>query len=187
MLISQSKRQTNIIEYLLYMYQIEDIIRSFQFNLTAIDAAIVQQYEQSDEVKQKMKLWYADLIDKMRLQRIERSGHLKELRAIVIQLQELHEQLSTIYFDKKYIDLYDTAKPALKELTVKAVGQDLINQVDVAVHGLYGLLVLRLKKKEVGAETQSAMDKITAFLAHLAVKFHQMEAGELELPKVQGN
>ncbi|MBL4710136.1 MAG: DUF4924 family protein [Flavobacteriales bacterium] len=187
MLISQSKRQTNIIEYLLYMYQIEDIIRSFQFNLTSIDTAIVQKYDQSDEVRKKMKFWYADLIDKIKRQHIERTGHLKELRASIIQLQELHDQLLMVYFDKKYIDLYDDVKPALKELTVKAVGQDLINQVDVAVHGLYGLLMLRLKQKEVGTETQNAMDKITAFLAHLAAKFKMMEAGKLELPKVQGN
>ena len=85
------------------------------------------------------------------------------------------------------MELYDAAKPALKELTVKTVGQNLINQIDVAVHGVYGLLVLRLKQKEVGSETEAAMTKITSFLAYLAVQFHKLEKGELSLAKEQEN
>ena len=187
MLIARAKRRTNIIEYLLYMYQIEDIIRSFQFNLSAIDATIISKHDQPEEVKQEIKAWYADLIEKMRTQGIERAGHLEELKAIINELQNLHDQLLTTYFDKKYIDLYDSAKSMLKELTVKSVGQKLNNQIDVAIHGVYGLLVLRLKQQPVSDETQNAMSKITAFLAHLADKFHKMESGELEFSKEQEN
>jgi len=46
MLISREKRRSNIVEYLLYMYQIEDIIRSFQFDITQIDANVVQRFDQ---------------------------------------------------------------------------------------------------------------------------------------------
>lgn len=187
MLIAQSKRQSNIIEYLLYMYQIEDIIRSFKFDINAIDTNIVQRHEQPNAVKKEIKMWYAGLIDEMQQQNISRSGHLKQMKAVVLELQDLHDQLSTTYFDKKYIDLYDAAQPALKELTVKAVGQNLMNQIDVAVHGVYGFLVLRLKQKEIGEGTQEAITKITSFLAHLAMQFHKKEAGKLDLPKVQGN
>ncbi len=181
MLISRAKRKSNIIEYLLYMYQVEDIIRSFQFNLTTIDTAIVQKHEQDDEVKREIKLWYANLIDKMRMQRIERSGHLEELKTLVIELQNLHDSLLTSYYDKEYIKLYDEAQSYLKELTVKTVGQNLVNQIDVALHGVYGLLVMRLKQQEVGEETAQAMGKITAFLAYLALQFRKMEEGELKL------
>lgn len=187
MLISQSKRQSNIIEYLLYMYQIEDIIRSFKFELVQIDTNVVQRFDQSAAVKLDIKKWYAELIEQMQRQQIQRSGHLKSLKDVIVQLQELHDQLLTTYQDKKYIELYETARPALKELTVKAVGQDLINQVDVAIHGVYGYLVLRLKQKEIGDQTQDAITNITAFLAHLASKFHKMEAGELQLPNAQNN
>lgn len=181
MLISRAKRKSNIIEYLLYMYQVEDIIRSFQFNLTTIDTTIVQKYDQTEEVKQEIKMWYAALIDKMRMQRIERSGHLGELKELVIELQNLHDSLLTTYYDKAYIDLYDGAQSYLKELTVKTVGQNLVNQIDVALHGVYGLFVMRLKQQEVGEETEQAMQKITAFLAYLAHQFHKMESGELNL------
>ena len=187
MLIAQSKRKTNIVEYLLYMYQIEDIIRSFQFNLSTIDATIVQKHEQPEEVKLQINEWYAALIKKMQQNKLERSGHLPELRNTVAELQNLHDQLLTTYFDKKYIDLYDSAQPVLKELAVKTVGQGLVNEIDVAVHGVYGYLVLRLKQKNIGEETQSAITKITSFLAHLAVQYHKKEAGKLEIPTEQRN
>lgn len=187
MLISQEKRSTNIIEYLLYMYQIEDIIRSFKFELSQIDANIVQRFDQPPAVKLEIKMWYADLMDKMQRQQIQRSGHLQELRQVIVQLQDLHDKLLTTYQDKKYIELYEAARPSLKELAVKSVGQDLINQVDVGVHGVYGFLVLRLKKKEIGEQTQVAITHITSFLAHLASQFHKFEAGELKLPETHKN
>jgi len=187
MLISREKRRTNIVEYLLYMYQIEDIIRSFKFDIAQIDANVVQRFDQPTAVKLEIKLWYADLIEKMQRQQIQRSGHLKELKGEIVKLQEVHDQLLTAYQDKKYIDLYETARPSLKELAVKSVGQDLINQVDVAIHGVYGFLVLRLKQKEIGEQTQIAITHITSFLAHLASQFHKLESGNLKLPETQKN
>ncbi|MFT6166634.1 MAG: hypothetical protein ACJAV5_000628 [Vicingaceae bacterium] len=187
MLISREKRRSNIVEYILYMYQIEDIIRSFNFDISQIDVNVVQRFDQSTAVKLEIKLWYADLIDKMQRQQLQRSGHLRELKGIIVQLQDLHDQLLTTYQDKKYIELYEEARPSLKELTVKSVGQDLINQVDVGIHGVYGYLVLRLKKKEIGEQTQVAITNITSFLAHLASQFHKLEAGELKFPETQKN
>ena len=187
MLISQEKRKSNIVEYLLYMYQIEDIIRSFQFDINQIDANVVQRFDQPPAIKSDIKMWYADLIDKMQRQQIQRSGHLKELRELVVELQELHDQLLTTYQDKKYIELCEAARPSLKELAVKSVGQDLINQIDVGVHGVYGYLVMRLKQKEIGEQTQVAITHITSFLAHLASQFKKLESGELTLPETQKN
>lgn len=187
MLISQEKRKSNIVEYLLYMYQIEDIIRSFQFDINQIDENVVQRFDQPPAIKSNIKMWYADLIDKMQRQQIQRSGHLKELRELVVELQDLHDQLLTTYQDKKYIELYEAARPSLKELAVKSVGQDLINQIDVGVHGVYGYLVMRLKQKEIGEQTQVAITHITSLLAHLASQFKKLESGELTLPETQKN
>jgi len=47
--------------------------------------------------------------------------------------------------------------------------------------------VMRLKKKEIGEQTQVAITHITSFLAHLASQFHKLEAGELKLPETQKN
>ena len=70
MLIAQKKLHENIAEYILYMYQIEDVIRSYEFDLERIithfvrpqlpDASFVAQYEQ----------WYSELIREMKVERI---------------------------------------------------------------------------------------------------------------------
>ena len=36
MIVSEQKRKSNIAEYVIYMYQIEDVIRAYQFDIDAI-------------------------------------------------------------------------------------------------------------------------------------------------------
>jgi hypothetical protein len=187
MLIAKEKKESNIFEYLLYMYQIEDIIRSFQFNLTMIDASIVQQFEQSEAVKMQIKDWYAGLIEQMKTQSIEQKGHLASLKVIIADLQGLHQLLLTTYQDQEYLKLYDAAKPELKALVLKSGGQNLSNEVDVALHGVYGLLVLRLKRQTISEQTEVAMSKITSFLAHLANRYHQRKDGKLKFSEEKKN
>jgi len=187
MLIANAKKESNIVEYLLYMYQIEDIIRSFQFNIDMIDASIVQQFDQSEAIKSQIRDWYIELIEKMKAQSIEQKGHLASLHTLIAELQDLHKSLLTTYQDKESLELYEAAKPELKALVLKSGGQSLSNEIDVALHGIYGLLVLRLRKQAVSAETQTAMNKITAFLAHLANRYHQRKEGKLTFSEEQRN
>lgn len=187
MLIAQAKKKSNIIEYILYLYQIEDIIRSFQLNLGSIEQAIISKYDQPESVKEQIKSWYEVLIAKMQNQRIESKGHLSELHELTTELQHLHQQLLTSYQNEQYIQLYDVAKPALKELLLKAGKENLQNEIDVALHGMYGLLVLRLKQETVGKETEEAMKKVSSFLAHLAHYYKLLQEGELEIPKPKQN
>ena len=46
MLIAQEKRKTNIAEYILYMWQVEDLIRAHQFNMDLIEQNLISQYAQ---------------------------------------------------------------------------------------------------------------------------------------------
>ncbi|MEX2380584.1 MAG: DUF4924 family protein, partial [Vicingaceae bacterium] len=142
MLIARVKKETNIVEYLLYMYQVEDIIRSFQFDLEKIDRAIVQQYDKSEKVKAEIKAWYADLIEKMKVQSIQQSGHLEELNEIINGLNVLHRSLLTTFQDKEYQQLYEQAAGVLSELKQRTDPALKSNEIAVCVNGLYGLLVL---------------------------------------------
>jgi len=187
MLIAQATKRNNIVEYILYLYQIEDIIRSFQFKLGLIETTIISKYDQPQEVKEQIKSWYEVLIAKMQNQRIEVKGHLSELHDLSAELQNLHQQLLTSYQNEKYIELYEAAKPSLKELVLKAAKENLQNEIDVALHGMYGLLVLRLKKQAIGKETEEAMKKVSTFLAYLAHYYKLMKEGKLEISKNKQN
>ena len=187
MLIAQAKKKSNIVEYILYLYQIEDIIRSFQFKLDLIEASIISKYDQPQNVREQIKSWYEVLIAKMQNQRIEQTGHLAELHELIAELQSVHQQLLTSYQNEKYIELYEAAKPSLKELVLKAAKENLQNEVDVALHGMYGLLVLRLKKETIGKETEEAMKKVSTFLAYLAHYYKLMQENKLNIPKNKQN
>jgi len=187
MLIAREKKESNIVEYLLYMYQIEDIIRSFQFNLDAINQSIVEQYDQSVAMKAEISSWYEDLIFEMQAEAIQQKGHLQRLKKVIANLQELHQQLLTTFQDQAYIKLYDAAKIPLKELILKSKGQGLDSEIDLALHGLYGLLVLRLKKQPVGKETEVAMQQVSGFLAHLALQYKKRKEGKLEFSEDRSN
>lgn len=187
MLIARVKKDTNIIEYVLYMYQIEDIIRSFQFDLEKIDRAIVQQYDQPEKVKIEIKAWYADLIEKMEIQSIQQNGHLEELNEIVNGLNVLHRSLLTTFQDKEYQKIYEEAANVLNDLKQKTDPALRVNEIAVCINGLYGLLVLRLKKQAIAEGTKVAMEHISKLMAKLAHQYNQMKMGKLRFPEELNN
>ena len=54
MLIAQKLRKENIAEYLLYMWQVEDIIRAYGCNLQQIKNEYISRFDCTDEQKEEM-------------------------------------------------------------------------------------------------------------------------------------
>ena len=183
MIIANEKWKQNRIEYILYMYQIEDIIRSLNFDINIIESSIIEKFDQSPEIKVQIKEWYQQLITELKSEGKERVGHMERLISEVNSLQTFHKKLLTAYQDLEYQKLYKEAKPLLMELVKKSGGANLMNEIDVALTGIYGLLVLRLKGTEISDSTKEAMQKVSAMLAYLSSKFHKELEGDLDLNK----
>ena len=61
MYISQQLKKQNIAEYLLYMWQIEDLIRANRFDMESIRKNIINAYPSlTEEQKQALDQWYQD-------------------------------------------------------------------------------------------------------------------------------
>ncbi|MGL5636915.1 MAG: DUF4924 family protein, partial [Bacteroidales bacterium] len=45
MIIASQKKKENIAEYLLYMWQVEDLIRAFKLDMDQIDQKLISQYQ----------------------------------------------------------------------------------------------------------------------------------------------
>ena len=88
MIIAQQKKKDNIVEYLLYMWQVEDLIRANHFDLYNIQQTIVSQYEQPDNVKQQILQWYGELINMMRSEGVMESGHIQLNKNVMAALTE---------------------------------------------------------------------------------------------------
>ena len=63
---ARQKRKENIAEYLLYMWQVEDLIRANKFDMDSINRTVIAHYDQPEEVKKEIAQWYEELIEMMR-------------------------------------------------------------------------------------------------------------------------
>ena len=72
MFTASQKKKENIAEYLLYMWQIEDLIRAHSLDMDKIKENIIDRYRLSDDQKKEMADWYESLIDMMRREDVKR-------------------------------------------------------------------------------------------------------------------
>ncbi len=179
MLIAQKKIKENIAEYILYMYQIEDVIRAYKFDLDAILENYVKPQLPDESFVSQYSKWYSSLINNMISQRIEKSGHLHEINEVMIEISYLHTTLINIVKDEKYKALFENALPNLNDFKEKSNLKDK-NDIELAFHALYMKLLLRLQKKEISAESEEAFDTMRILLAYLARAYHQMKNGSID-------
>ncbi len=180
MIIAKQKKKENIAEYILYMWQIEDLIRAYNLDIDDINKNIVQKFERTDSEKKEIKNWYEGLIDLMKEEKLEKSGHLQFMRNTVNDINELHIQLIKSPEQLDYIEAYNKAKPGIEELMNKSKGE-VENEVEACFNGLYGLLMLRFQKKAISPETVSAMSTISQLISLLSQKHKLYEDGKIEL------
>lgn len=168
MFTASQKKRDNIAEYLLYMWQIEDIIRANNLDINEIEKNIIDKYKSlSDQEKTAMRDWYESLIDMMRRENVAKKGHLQLNKNIIIQLQDLQHYLMA---DKKYSDFsteYYKTLPYIVELRAKS-GENKADEIETCFNALYGVLMLRLSGKEIGPDTALAIKQITKYLALLS-------------------
>ena len=179
MLIAQQKLKENIAEYILYMYQIEDVIRAYQFDLNAILENYVKPQLPDNSFLSQYTKWYTDLITNMKSQLIEKTGHLHEINEVMIEISYLHTTLINMVKDQKYITLFEVAIVNIEDFKEKSNLKDK-NHIEIAFHALYMKLLLRLQKKEISAESEAAFDTMRILLAYLAKAYHQMKNGSID-------
>jgi len=177
MTLAEQKQKQNIAEYVIFMWQMEDLMRAVYFDDVALDE-FIRGFTPSEEAFLAEKKWFRDLIRKMKSERIEQRGHLSELHELLFELNFLHNTLMNVLKDKVYLDLYRTAQPHLQEYLQHSDGKS-TNDVETALHALYGLLVLRLKRAPISPATEEAMSTFSQLLARLAHHYGQMKNGEV--------
>ena len=93
MLIANRLRDHNRAEYLLYMWQVEDILRANGCDLDRLRENYLCQFQLTGDARQELEQWYADLCEMMRSEGKVQSGHLQINLNVVETLAELHEAL----------------------------------------------------------------------------------------------
>lgn len=166
MFIAQELRKKSIAEYLLYMWQVEDTIRAFDCSLSRIRREYVSRFDYTDEQKDEEIDWFGNLITMMNQEGCREKGHLQINKVTMQQLAELHVQLLQSTKFPFYTSEYYKVLPYIVELRNKGANKD-ENEIETCFNSLYGVMLLRLQKKEISPDTAHAVKEITTFVGML--------------------
>jgi len=179
MYIAQEKRKTNIAEYIIYLWQIEDMIRALKFDMTRIEEILVNQYQVDSYKKKEIKNWFENLVLMMQKEQKIQGGHLQFLVNITDELNRFHLTLIDKNIDEEYSRIFYDIRTDI-ELVREKSGQN-HNDIEVSLNTLYLILMLKMKNQEISEGTQNAVWKFGNFLGNLSKLFKAWEAGDLEI------
>ncbi|MFT4682973.1 MAG: hypothetical protein ACJAU0_000373 [Flavobacteriales bacterium] len=178
MTIASQKKEENIVEYIIYLWQMEDLVRAAKLDLAAIRAFLDSSGQELD-IDSELS-WFAELIQQMKSQKVQQKGHVSEVGELLIEMSYLHHSLISITKDKMYIASFDAAEPNLSAFLERA-GNSGMNPVEASITALYGLLNLRLQKKEISPDTLGAMKSFQHLMALLANHYRKMKLGTMDV------
>ena len=167
MFISQQLRKKSIAEYVLYMWQVEDLIRAYGCSLSRIKNEYVSQFsDYTDEQRSELVDWYGDLIRMINQEGKREKGHLQINQIVVQDVSDLHAQLLQSSKFPFYNAEYYKVLPFIVELRNK--GSKDVGEIETCFNALYGTMMLRLQKKPISPETAHAVKEITTFIGMLS-------------------
>lgn len=175
---AQQLKSKNIAEYLIYMWQVEDLIRANGLDFENICHNIISRYP--EEEHPALEEWYGNLLEMMRAEGLKEKGHLQINRNVIINLTELHVELLASPKFPYYSAAYFKALPFIVELRQKN-GKKEEPELETCFEALYGILLLRLQKKEITPATAKAIEAISNFISLLANYYEKDKRGELKL------
>lgn len=180
MIIARQKRHENMAEYLLYLWQVEDIIRACKLDMNLIEQRVIARYDVDDAKRAEIRDWYESLMLMMKHEHVQQAGHLQICKNVLIRLNDLHRQLLASDKYPEYGADYYRTLPFIVELRAREKKDNPTDELEVCFNALYGVLLLRLQGKEVSRDTQVAIAQISHFLGLLSA-FYKKEEEEGDL------
>lgn len=170
--IAEQKKADNISEYIIHIYQSEDLIRAYQFDIEELSKYVIGNMPLDEEAKTSLKQWYKNLSETMGKEGVKEHGHIKETQGLIDTLTALHEKL--LKADDTYKDIYKNAKESIQDMLKLAEGK-ITNEIQVCLNGIYGMLLLRMNGKKIPEEFQSKLEKFGDVLSYLSFKYKEGE------------
>jgi len=179
MFIARKLKKENICEYLLYMWQVEDLIRAFGLNIEMVNERIIASYPVSADERKSLYNWYESLIEMMRLENVQSEGHLQLNKNIMSELDELHGLLLRSGKNAGYNAKFYHVLPFISQLR-KQQNNSQISDLELSFNFQYGIMLLRMKKVVITPETLQVQTEISKFMVLLAKNYQLYKSGELD-------
>lgn len=177
MKLSSQKRKENVAEYILFMWQLTDLLRSIQFDEGRIRELLVDPLNLPEKEAEIELQWYRDYCRIIREEGKEQSGFTSITLYLIGELYDFHQRLLKEPSEDTYRMLAFNATPAIVSFREK-VPQPLANDMEYCFYALYSKLLLGMQKKEVSQQTAESFAEIAKMVGYLAKKFGQFERGE---------
>jgi hypothetical protein len=178
MLVAKQKRKENITEYILYLYQVEDLIRAFQLDMNLIEERLVANYKADEKTSAAIADWYKNLVVMMEKENIQQHGHLQFLTNLIADVNDFHLKLMETEEDKMYVQTFKTVAGLVNELKVK--NPNAKNDVELGITAIYGFLLLKMQQKNISIDTTEAIKRISKWLSVLSKLYKDFESGDFE-------
>ncbi len=176
---AQSLRKQNIAEYILYLWQLEDMFRALQFSPEAIYSQFVAPRNLDDESSRLLMSWYTELIDLLCSEGKEEKGHLQHTLHLIADMHNLHLQLQELPVGARYRTLTARLGDVLPDLRA-LFGSD-ISDTELAFRALYAAMLYRIKGEGGKGAVADTIEYISPVIAELSSIYGKAERGEIDL------
>jgi hypothetical protein len=177
MKLSSKKRKENVAEYILFMWQLTDLLRSIQFDEGRIRELLVDPLSLPEAEVEAELQWYRDYCRIIREEGKEKSGFPSITLYLIGELHDFHQRLLKEPNEDTYRMLTFNATPAIVSFKEK-VPQPLSNDMEYCFYALYSKLLMGMQKREMSQQTAESFADIAKMMGYLAKKFSQFERGE---------
>lgn len=171
-------KQDNIAEYLLFMWQTEDLLRAYELDIDKVQQSLIDSVDRTEGESRNIRDWYEGLILMMKSEGLQKEGHLQINQNLLIDLTDIHLRLLKDPKESEYIGTYYNTLPHIVALRAKS-GNMKASELETCFTALYGYLLLKLQKREISGETQAAVAQITGLLRLLSKKYKSIDSEEM--------
>ena len=98
------KKESHIVEYVLYVWQMEDVARAAKFDVGALRSMFAGQEDEDLE-------WVLELSRTMQREHLEESGHVAHIQETLTEMALLHDLLVGPMDDATYVTSFQSAEP----------------------------------------------------------------------------
>lgn len=181
--IAQLKRKENIAEYILYLWQIEDLLRALQFSPEAIYSTLIKPRKLDSTHEQMLLAWYLDIANLLVQEKKEQSGHLDHTLHLISDLHDLHLRLMQQQeIGEDYRKRYASFVEHLSALRARLGKESDMSDTELCFRALYAAMLYRIKGKGEKAVADT-IEVVSPVIALLTDYYHKVEKGEIDLFK----
>lgn len=177
-------RHTNIAEYILYLWQLEDLFRSLQFSPQAIFSQFVApRTDLAPSDAEALHTWYMEFCEMLEREGKRTQGHSEHTLHLIADLHDLHLRLLKQPVGARYQTLWLGMEGAIGDLRMAMGGESTLSDIELCFRALYGAMLYKLKGVDGRGAVEDTLAYVSPLIAELAAMYGKVERGEADLFK----